>query len=49
MITYKEITCQLKFLEKIIKISFLTNFLKIFTRKILCNMKISNNINAFDT
>ena len=44
MITHEEIICQLKFLEKMTeKKSFLANFFNKFTRKILCNMRISSS------
>ena len=44
MITHEEITCQLKFLTKMIKKSFLANFFNKFTRKIIYNMKIFSSV-----
>jgi len=40
MITRKRITCQLKFLEKMIEKFFFSNFFNKFVTKISCNMRI---------
>jgi len=48
MITHKGITCQLKFLEKMIekKSLFLQNFFNKFARKPPCNMRIFGSVNS---